>query len=118
RRSRRERLRVSCAHVVSGCTARQRRTVARRTGRKRREERLEAIEDCALAADHLAVTVLEPEDAAAHARVDVVDARGAELACAAYVVDIVRVAAVDDRVADRKQRSELRDDAVDGGGRD
>ena len=52
-----------------------------------------------LAADHLAEAALEPPDAAARAGIHVVNAVRGQYLRAANVVDVVRVAAVDDDVA-------------------
>ena len=62
-----------------------------------------------LAADHQAVAALEAPDAAAGADVDVVDALAPRARCGAGdVVEVVRVAAVDEDVVRLEQRRELR----------
>src|SRR4051812_43797689 len=66
---------------------------------ERLEDGVEMFNDLPLAADHQAVPALQAPDAAARAYVDVVDLLCAEVLRAADVVDVVRVAAVDDDVA-------------------
>ena len=79
--------------------------------RERLEDRIEALDDLVLAADHEAVAALEAVHAAAGAGVDVVDVLRGERLRAADVVLEERVAAVDDRVArlellvERRRRS-------------
>ena len=85
---------------------------------QRFEHRLEAGHGLVVAADHHAVAALEAPDAAADADVDVVDLPLAELARAAEVVDVVRVAAVDDRVALLEVRRELGQNGIDDPRRD
>ena len=67
--------------------------------RQRRKQRIEVLHDVRLAADHLAEAALEPPDAAARARIHVVNAVRGQYLRAANVVDVMRVAAVDDDVA-------------------
>ena len=81
-------------------------------GCERLEHRREAADGLVVAADHQAVAALAAPDASADADVDVVDAPAAELGRAAQVVDVVRVAAVDDRVALGQVRRELAHDGV------
>ena len=69
------------------------------------------------AADHHAVTALEPPHAAARADVDVVNAFRRQLLGAANVVDVVRIAAVDQDVVLVEQRHEIADARIDDGGR-
>ena len=76
-------------------------------GREVLEDRLEPLHGLVVAADHQAVAVREPPDAAAHARVDEVDALRLRVAVAALRVAEVRVAAVDDRVARVAEREQL-----------
>ena len=85
--------------------------------RERREDRIEVLHDRRFAADHQAVAALQAPDAAAGADVDVVDAPLGELAGAADVVVVVRVAAVDDDVAALEQRHQVLDARVDDGRR-
>ena len=68
-------------------------------GGDRGEDRAESLDDLLLAADHQAEAALEAPDAAARADVHVVDPLVPERARVADVVVVVRVAAVDDRVA-------------------
>ena len=74
--------------------------------RERAEDRVEVLDDLALAADHQAVTALETQHPAAHAGIDVVNALARELPGAPDVVDVIRIAAVDHDVARREQRRE------------
>src|SRR5258705_1542601 len=67
-------------------------------------------------ADHLAVAAFEPPDAAAGADVNVVNAFGSEFLGAANVVDVVRVAAVDEDVVLAEFGSEIGDGGVNDGG--
>src|SRR5579884_1128226 len=75
--------------------------------RQRLEDRAEPADRLGFAADHQAVAALEAPDAAARAGVYVVQPAGRELLGAANVVDVVRVAAVNDRVADGQQRRQF-----------
>ena len=79
------------------------------------EDRVEALHDLVLAADHEAVAALEAPHASARAHVDVVQPLGAQALRARDVVVIVGVAAVDDRVVLLQQRLELADRGVDVG---
>ena len=65
------------------------------------------------AADHHAIAALKPPDAAAGADVDIIDAFRHQLMGAADIVDIVGIAAVDDRVASFERRQEIGDRLVD-----
>src|ERR1700688_2158234 len=67
--------------------------------RQRLPDRVEALDRVARAADHQAVAAVDAPDAAAGAGVEIVDALARQLACAAHVVLVIRVAAVDHRVA-------------------
>ena len=69
---------------------------------------LEVVDDLLLAADHQAEAALEAPDAAARAAVDVVDALLAQRRRVPDVVDVVRVAAVDDDVAGLEHLRERR----------
>jgi len=62
---------------------------------ERRKDRIEVLHDAGLAADHLTVAALEPEHAAAGSGVDVMDSLGAQRFGAIDVIDVVRVAGVD-----------------------
>src|SRR5438552_28110 len=66
--------------------------------RQRGEDRVEVLDHLRLAADHLAVAALQAPDAAAGADIDIMQALRLQLGGAADVVDVVRVAAVDDDV--------------------
>jgi hypothetical protein len=83
------------------------------SGGERLQHRRESVDRLVAAADHQAVAALAAPDAAADADVHVVDALAAELTRAAQVVDVIGVAAVDDRVALRQVRRELAHDRVD-----
>ena len=77
--------------------------------RERREERIEMLDDGRFTANHHAVAALEAPDAAARPHVHVVDALRGELLRAPDVVDVVRIAAVDQDVAVLEQRDEIVD---------
>src|SRR5215467_5694049 len=59
-----------------------------------RENRIEMLDDILLAADHHAVATFETPHAAAGTHVHVVDLLGCEILRALYVIDVVRVSAV------------------------
>src|SRR5262249_6165258 len=67
----------------------------------------------AFTADHLTVTTLESPDTAARSYVDVMNAFGFELAGAANVVDVVRVATVNNDVAGANHLGELMENRID-----
>ena len=69
-------------------------------------------DDLLLAADHEAEPALDSPHAAARADVDVVDALLAQLVGVADVLDVVRVAPVDDRVPGLEHLGERRDRLV------
>ena len=81
------------------------------------EDGLEPLDRLVVAADHHAEAPLQPPYAAGDADVEVVQSLPGELAGAPEVVDVVRVAAVDDRVALLQMRREVGDDPVHDGGR-
>jgi hypothetical protein len=86
-------------------------------GRQRLEDRIEVLHRRGGAADHQAVAALEAPDAAAGPDVHVLDALGRQLLGAADVIDVVRIAAVDQDVTVAEQRHEIGDDAIDDAGR-
>src|SRR5262245_1785357 len=65
---------------------------------KRLEDRIEMLNDFRLAPDHLTVAPLEPPYASAGTHIDVVNSFRFQLTSAANVVDVVRVASIDDDV--------------------
>src|SRR5712691_11226755 len=67
-------------------------------GPQPRKDRVEALDDVVLAADHHAVPALQAPDAAARAHVDVVNALRRELLRPTDIVDVVGIAAVDQDV--------------------
>ena len=81
---------------------------------ERVEDRLEGLDRLAVAADHEAVAVLEPPDAAGRAGVDVPETLRPHLRVASDVVVEVRVAAVDDRVARLEDLHQLVDHRLGG----
>src|SRR5262249_40921541 len=87
-------------------------------GSKLREDRIEVLHDARFAADHQAISALAPPYATAGPDVDIVDALPRKLLCAADVVDVIGVAAVDEDVAGAKLGGELGDGRVHGSGRD
>ena len=75
------------------------------------------LHDIGLAADHQAVAALQSPDAAAGADVDVMDALGLQFLGAANIVDVIRIAAIDDDVAFFHARRELPSVCIHDGGR-
>ena len=67
--------------------------------RQRGEDGIEMFDDVLLAANHHAVSALKSPDAAAGAHVDVMDTLRREFLRAPNVVDVIRIAAVDEDVA-------------------
>src|SRR6266478_1965126 len=80
-------------------------------GSERFENGVEMADGVVFATDHLAIAALQSPDAAAGADIDVVNAPGGEFLGASNVVDVIRIAAVDDDVAG----FELRGQVVQGG---
>src|SRR5260370_22961743 len=79
-------------------------TVRRRLDRaasrcQRVEDRIEALNDVAIAADHHAIAALQSPNAAARSDIDIEDALRPERTGASYVVLIEGIAAIDDAVA-------------------
>ena len=74
------------------------------------------LDDFSLPADHLAVAALQSPDAAAGANIHVVKPFGVQFLGAANVVDVVRIAAVDDHVAAFHQCGKLRQRAIHSSG--
>src|SRR2546427_8280033 len=81
-------------------------------GSERPKDRIEALDNRPVAADHEAVTALEPPDAAARADIDVVYPPLAERPAPAHVVLEVGVAAVDERVAGTEPPGEVHHDLL------
>ena len=77
------------------------------SGSQRLEHRREATDSLILAADHQAVAAAKAPDSTAHADVHEMDAVLSQLGGTAQVVHVVRVAAVDHRVAGFEVRREL-----------
>src|SRR6267142_3751038 len=65
------------------------------------------------AANHLAIAALQSPDPAACSDVDIVNAFGGELLGTADVVDVIRVAAIDDDVAGLQLRGEIMQGGID-----
>src|SRR2546428_1970377 len=86
-------------------------------GSERPEDRVEALDDRPVAADHQAVTALEPPDAAARTDVKVVDPPLAQRPAPAHVVLEVGAAAVDERVAGTEPPGEIHHDLLGRGAR-
>ena len=96
-----------------------RRARRRVDARRERAQRRSQLRDSAgLAADHQPEPVLEAPDAAADAAVDVVHSALRGVAGAPQVIDVVRVAAVDDDVAGLQQRQQLGEHDAHDAGRD
>src|SRR4029079_17256695 len=90
--------------------------VARARG-QRVKDGVEVFHDAGFAADHHAVAACETPDAAAGADVDVVNFLGCEIFGAADVVDVVRVAAVDQDIVGFEEPHEVGDGFIhDSGG--
>ena len=85
--------------------------------RDRFEDRVEMLHDVVFAPDHQAEAALQPEDAAARADVDVVDALWLQHRGAIDVVAVVAVATVDDDVAGLEEITELVDEPTGQRGR-
>ena len=81
------------------------------------EDRVEPFHGRIVAADHHAVASFESPDAAAGAHVHVMDLFGGKVLRPANVVDVIRVAAVDEDVASFEQRREIGNASVHGRGR-
>src|SRR5208337_5598480 len=69
------------------------------TGSQGLEDRVEVLHRPGVAADHQAVAALLAPDAAGGADVEVVDALARQFLAAVNVIDVVRVAAVDQDIA-------------------
>ena len=81
--------------------------------RERRENRIEMLHDLRLAADHLTEAALEAPYAAAGARIDVVNSLRRQRFGAPDVVDVVRIAAVNDDVVALESAREIGDRLLD-----
>src|SRR5206468_2974908 len=78
-----------------------------------RKNRVETLYRRRLATDHHAIAALKSPDAATRADVDVVNALRRKLFRAPNIVDVVRVAAIDQDVAGLDERQEIGDGLVD-----
>ena len=83
--------------------ARGRRNVAP-AGSQRRKDRIEALDDRLLAADHHAIAALQPPHPAAGPDIDIVDPPRRQLLGAPDIVDVVGIAAVDQDVVGLESR--------------
>ncbi len=63
------------------------------------EDRIQVLDSSGGAADHQTVAPFQTPDTAAGAHVDILNALGRELLTAADVIDVIRIAAVDQNVA-------------------
>src|SRR6516162_5059728 len=79
---------------------------------KRREYRVKATHHIVLAADHHAVAALQSPHSTARAHIDIVDFSWTELFRPANVVNVKRIAAVDQRVARVELREQVRNGLV------
>src|SRR6266478_870233 len=68
------------------------------------ENWIELLDDLGLAPNHHAVTSLQPPNASPGSDVDVVDLLGSELLCPPEIIDVIRVAAVNEAVPRLKMR--------------
>src|ERR1044072_8820360 len=66
-----------------------------------------------LTTDHLAIATLESPNTATRSHVDIVNSLGAQLLSATNVVDVIRIAAIDDHITGRHNSSELVEHRVD-----
>ena len=94
-------------HVVSGSGVADAQIAVGRS--QRQKDRLETLADVGVAADHQTVALLQSPDSAARPRIDVRDPIRLERSGASDIVLVVRVAAIDDRVARGQQTAEGRD---------
>ena len=99
---------VALLRRAAGLLAARRALDVADAGRQRGEDRVEMLHHVRLAADHHAVAALQPPHAAAGADIDVVDALGRQFLGAPDVVDVIRIAAVDEDVAGLEQRQRCR----------
>src|SRR6266536_2364321 len=76
------------------------------------EDRVEVLHDVGFAADHHAVAALEPPHAATRPHVHVVNTLRPQLLRAADIVDVVRIAAVDQDVTPLQRGEEIGDGLV------
>src|SRR6266545_5712023 len=81
-------------------------------GRERRKDRVEAVDDILLAADHHAVAAFQTPDAAARSNIDIMQTALLERCRAANVVLPERIAAVDDDVSTVQQLAQPADRVV------
>src|ERR1700682_4431478 len=72
---------------------------------KRLEDGVEALYNFIFSADHLAIAAFQAPNAAAGSHVNVVQAFGREFFCAANVVNVIGIAAVDHDIAGLKLRA-------------
>ena len=86
-------------------------------GRQRREDRIETLHDIGLAANHHAIAALEPPHPAAGADVDKMKVPGFQFLRPANIVNVIRVAAIDQDVAAIEMRQQVGDHIVDHAGR-
>src|SRR6185312_8375087 len=69
------------------------------------EDRIEPAHRCGISADHHAVSPLESPDSATRSHINVVDSTRAELARPPNIIDVVRVAPVDENISRLQVRS-------------
>src|ERR1043166_1256563 len=79
---------------------------------QRRKDWVEVLDDALLAADHHAVPSLEPPNTAARSHVYIMDALRREFFGSPDIVDVIRIAAVDEDVLRFEMRQEIRDTLV------
>ncbi len=105
---------VQVSHLLGrGVAGATRRSSGRAHSRcERPEDGVEVANRAIRSADHHAEPALQPEDATAGAAIDEVDSPRRERARMRDVVDVVRVASVDDRVSRLQVRSHVVDDGT------
>ncbi len=84
-------------------------------GSKRRKDRVEMLDDRLFAADHHAVTPLQPPDPAAGPDIDVMDPSRRQLLGAPDIVDVIGIAAVDQDVVGLESGQNVGNGLVDDG---
>src|SRR5579864_1347942 len=80
---------------------------------KRSENRIKPLDDLGLASNHHAVSSLQPPHSSAGSDIHIVDLLRGELLCAAEIINIIGVAAVDKHVAGFEMRGKIGDSVID-----
>jgi hypothetical protein len=77
------------------------------------ENWIEPLDDLGLASNHHAVTALQTPNPSAGSHIDVVDLLGRELLCTPEIIDVIRVAPVNEDVPHLKMRRKIGDGVID-----